>query len=97
MIQDVWNTGFVANVEITNNGDTPITGWSVSWQFTRDRIEHAWNAQIEGSGPGAVTASNLDWNRVILPGEKVVFGFVGALGAPNGEPEMPAITGTPCQ
>ncbi|CAM2006440.1 glycoside hydrolase family 9 protein [Acanthopleuribacter pedis] len=97
VIQNVWNTGFVANVEITNDGDTPIEGWNIHWTFTRDRLEHAWNAVIDGEGPGRIDASNLEWNRVIQPGQTVVFGFKGVLGTPNGEPEIPTIQGSVCQ
>lgn len=97
VIQNVWNTGFVANIEITNDGDTPIDGWNIRWTFTRDRLEHAWNAVIEGEGPGEIRAGHLDWNRVIQPGQTVVFGFKGVLGTPDGEPEIPVIQGSVCQ
>ncbi|MCX2783047.1 lytic polysaccharide monooxygenase [Microbulbifer thermotolerans] len=88
--QDVWNSGFVASIVLTNNGSEPVEGWSVSWDYAGDaQVTNGWNAQISGSGP--YTATNVDWNATIQPGESVEFGFQG-----TGSAETPEVSGAIC-
>jgi Cellulose binding domain len=35
-ISDGWGSGFVANVNITNTGPDPITGWTLPFSFPSD-------------------------------------------------------------
>jgi len=51
----------------------------VSWNYNDgSAVTNGWNATIVGSGP--YTASNLDWNATINPGETAVIGFQGTHG-----------------
>lgn len=50
-----------------------------------------WNANFSGS----YSASNLDWNRVIQPGQSVEFGFQGSKPV-NSPTELVKITGSIC-
>lgn len=71
-----WGNAFTANIIISNDGATPITGWQVSWQQNGDSlISYLWNADYSGSNP--YTASNLSWNANIEPGNSINFGFQG--------------------
>jgi endoglucanase len=92
-IQNEWNTGFVAVIKINNNTATAINGWTVSWQYSANRITNSWNATLTGSNP--YSATNLSWNSSIQPGQTVEFGFQGnknnALAA-----EVPSVTGAVC-
>lgn len=90
-----WGTGFVAVVRITNQGVTPLNGWTVGWQYAGgDRVSHAWNTQLTGSNP--YSAANLGWNAVIQPGQSIEFGFQGT--KPQGAAaEIPAIIGALCE
>lgn len=93
IIDNQWNNGFTAKIRITNDGTTPINGWSVSWQYTGDnRMTSNYNANFSGSNPH--TASNLSWNSTIQPRQSVEFGIQGTKGA--GTAEVPVVTGSVC-
>jgi len=76
IIDNEWSTGFVASIQITNNGQSHINGWNVSWQYAGDnRYTNSWNAEISGSNPYLVR--NVDWNETIAPGQTIKFGIQG--------------------
>ena len=84
-ISNQWNTGFTANVAITNNTSTPIQGWTLTWSYANgQQITGAWNATVTQSGAN-VTASNpaSNWNGTIgANGGSVSFGFQGNYSVP---------------
>ncbi len=74
-----WEAGFNADVVITNNGPTAISGWTVAFDLPVSGFAKVWNA-----GEGASTATrkvftNLAINANIQPGASRSFGFT-ALG-----------------
>jgi hypothetical protein len=88
-----WGNGFTASIKITNTSATAINGWSVSWNYTNaTRVTNLWNGVVVGSNP--YTATHMDWNKTIQPGQSVEFGFQGT--KPNGTAAVPAVTGTVC-
>lgn len=91
-IANAWNTGFQGNVTITNDGSTAINGWTVGWQYSKNKVTSSWNATLSGSNPYSATA--LDWNKTIQPGQSVSFGVQGDLN--GGAAETPTITGSVC-
>ncbi len=91
-INSEWSTGFTGTITIANNGTTAINGWNVGWQYTSNKITSSWNASVSGSNP--YTASNLDWNKNISPGQSVSFGFQGDKN--GGSAEIPTLTGNVC-
>ena len=94
VIQNEWNSGFVAEIRITNTGTTTISGWQVSWAYTDgSAISNGWNSNLTGSGSGPYTASNLSWNSQITPGQTVTFGFQGTH---NGATSAVPVTGDVC-
>jgi len=61
-------------IQLTNEGDEPIEGWSVSWSYPDgSTAQNSWNAQLSGNNP--YSASNIGWNSVIQPGQTVEFGM----------------------
>ncbi|RYY02096.1 MAG: cellobiohydrolase [Gammaproteobacteria bacterium] len=91
-VNNEWNTGFQGTVTITNNGTTAVNGWNVGWTYTNNKITSSWNATLTGSNPYSATA--LDWNKTIQPGQSVSF---GVQGDKNGSAaEIPTITGAVC-
>jgi len=92
-----WNAGFVARVLVTNTGDQPVRGWSVSWAFPGDqKVRQAWLADVTQDG-AAVTAGGPRHNRDLAPGEKHTFGFLGASGGLAGAaPELFRLNGSAC-
>ena len=91
-VANAWNTGFQGNITITNNGTAAINGWTVGWQYSKNKITSSWNATLAGSNP--YSASALDWNKTIQPGQSVSFGVQGDLN--GGAAETPTITGAVC-
>jgi len=87
-----WNTGFQGSITITNNTTTAINGWTVGWQYTNNKITSSWNATLTGTNP--YTATALDWNKAIQPGQSVSFGVQGDKNGATSE--VPVITGAVC-
>src|SRR5690625_596460 len=93
VIDNEWGEGYVGQIQITNEGSSAINGWQVSWTFTDgSSLLNVWNAQLSGNNP--YTASHLDWNRTIQPGQTVSFGFQVNKGSSNAQ--IPVVTGAVC-
>ncbi|WP_200829631.1 cellulose-binding domain-containing protein, partial [Cellulomonas algicola] len=90
-----WQTGFTANVRITNNG-AAVNGWTLTWAFPGNQtISQAWSTATTQNG-AQVTARNVDYNRTIATGGTVEFGFNGAYSGSNPAPTSFSLNGTPC-
>lgn len=78
-VNNDWGSGFTANITITNDSTSVITGWQVQWrQNGNSAVTSSWNANVSGSNP--YSARNVDWNSTIAPGASQSFGVQG-----NGE------------
>lgn len=94
VIANQWNSGFVGEISINNNGTSPINGWEVAWSYSDgSAVTSGWNSTLSGSGSGPYTASNLGWNGIIQPGESVSFGFQGTH---SGSTSVVSVTGAVC-
>ena len=91
-IDNEWNTGFVASINIKNDTGAPVTNWSINWSYSANRITSSWNANLTGSNP--YTATNIGWNGNIAAGQSVSFGFQGNKNGSTAE--RPTINGTVC-
>lgn len=82
MITDVWDTGFSAEVMLTNNGQIPVSDWLV--RLDTANITETWGAELAAidADTWEVSPSLTANTGEILPGETVRFGFVGT-GSPN--------------
>jgi len=92
-VANEWNTGFQGTITITNDGSSAINGWTVGWQYANNKITSSWNATLSGSNPYSATA--LDWNKTIQPGQSVSFGVQGDKNS-TAAAEKPTITGAVC-
>lgn len=92
-VANEWNSGFQGSITITNDSTTAINGWTVGWQYTNNKITSSWNATLSGSNPYSATA--LDWNKNIQPGQSVSFGVQGDKNS-TAAAEKPTVTGTVC-
>ena len=93
-IQNQWGNGFTAAIRVKNVSTQAISGWSVNWKYTdNSKITNSWNANLSGANP--YTATNLNWNSTIQPGQTIEFGFQGS--KPAGVATAPAVTGSICQ
>jgi len=92
LVQNEWNNGFVVSIKITNTTQQAINGWTVNWNYLKgSQMTNGWNANFSGS----YSASNLDWNRIIQPGQSVEFGFQGSKPV-NTQTEIPKVVGSIC-
>ena len=98
-IVNQWDTGFQANIIITNLGSTAVQGYTLAWNFTGgQQFGSGWNATFNQSGT-AVTAGNVagHWNGTIQPnGGSVSFGFVGSHTGTNNVPASFTLNGQLC-
>lgn len=92
-VNSQWGNGFNAGIRVKNVSTKAIQGWSVNWKYTDgSSMTNGWNANVSGNNP--YTASNMNWNATIQPGQTVEFGFNGK--KPAGEASVPAVTGDVC-
>ncbi len=81
-----WQGGFQAEVTVSNNGATPLTGWVVRLDYTDgQRVNQAWSAEVTQTGT-VVTARNAAWNGTLSPGAQTTFGFLASAGSTNTTP-----------
>ena len=92
LVSNQWNSGFTALIRITNNSSANINGWSISWQYNKDRLVDGWNTNLIGNNP--YSASNLDWNKTIAAGQFIEFGVKGTKDGAT--PETPSFSGALC-
>lgn len=72
-----WGSGYQLDVVINNGGTATVNGWNITLTFSESpQRTGGWNAVIGGSG-NLVTASNVNWNGSIAPGQSVSFGLQG--------------------
>jgi cellulase/cellobiase CelA1 len=92
-----WASGYVAGVDITNNGPDAIDGWTLTftWPTGRQQLSSGWNATWTQEGRD-VKATSLDTNGKLAAGGSVSIGFVGAYSGPNILPPVFALNGAVC-
>jgi aryl-phospho-beta-D-glucosidase BglC (GH1 family) len=74
-----WGSGFTGNITLTNNGTTPVTGWTLQFDFAVT-ISQIWNAQIVSQSGSHFTVQNASYNATIGAGQSVTFGFNASPG-----------------
>jgi hypothetical protein len=91
-----WNTGFTADVTISNTGTTTLNGWVLAWAWSgNQRITNAWNATVT-QPETRVTATNASHNTSITPGTGVTFGFQATYSGTNNPPTQFTLNNTAC-
>lgn len=93
IVTNDWGSGFTANIRITNDGSSPLNGWSVSWSYSDgSRMTNSWNANTSGSNP--YSATPLNWNSTIGVGSSIEFGMQGTNG--SSKAQVASISGSVC-
>lgn len=79
-----WGTGFSADVVVTNNGPTALSGWSVAFDLPVSGFTKVWNATQGASTASRKVFTNLSTNANIQPGASRSFGFnaIGVFSVP---------------
>ncbi|NBB84719.1 MAG: hypothetical protein GVY12_00655 [Bacteroidetes bacterium] len=70
---EVWATGYNAQIQLTNTGAEAIRGWTLAFTLPAP-ITNLWNGQLTGSAP-QYTIIDAGHNSVIPPGQSASFGF----------------------
>ena len=92
-VSNQWDSGFTANVTITNNTTTPLNGWTVGWTSPgNQQITNAWNGMASQHGP-AVTVTDAGYNATILAGGSTSFGFQASYSGTNVNPATFTLNG----
>ncbi|WP_406674040.1 cellulase family glycosylhydrolase [Nonomuraea sp. N2-4H] len=83
-VQTQWSDGYVVQpVTVTNDGDSGITGWTVTFTLPAGHTPAgSWNASLSVSGQ-TVTARNAAYNGTLAPGGSTGFGF--QVNRPSGD------------
>jgi hypothetical protein len=76
-----WGSGFIGGISILNTGSTPITDWTLAFDFDRN-ISNLWDGIILSRSGSRYTVDNAGWNGTIAAGQSVSFGFQGDPGGP---------------
>jgi cellulose 1,4-beta-cellobiosidase len=88
VVGNQWDTGFVANVTVTNTGTAPTTGWQVTWSWGgNQRITNLWSGVESRNGPQE-TVGNAGYNGAIPAGGNTSFGFQGSYSGTNTSPTL---------
>ncbi|WP_232792339.1 cellulose binding domain-containing protein [Actinacidiphila yeochonensis] len=95
-----WGNGFNADVNVTDTGPNPITGWTLAFSFPAgadEKVTGFWNANVTQSGQ-TVVATPVDWNGTLAAngGNSADFGFTGSNNGAYPSPTVFTLNGTVC-
>lgn len=92
-----WGNGYVATVDIVNNGPGAIDGWTLTWTWPTgwQQVSSGWSANWSQAGT-LVKVTSTDDNRRLAAGASTSAGFVGAYSGPNVLPTAFRLNGTVC-
>jgi hypothetical protein len=99
-LSDGWDTGYVANISITDTGPSAINGWTLAFSFpngTESVSSSNWNANYSESGEN-VNVTPVSWDGYLAPdgGNTVSIGFVGNQDGADPSPTSFTLNGTVC-
>jgi alpha-L-arabinofuranosidase len=87
-----WGSGFTGSLTITNTGTTPISGWTLSFDFAVS-ISSIWNATLVSQNGSHYVIQDVGYDSTIQPGQSVTIGFNAAPGHPSAGPSNYVLNG----
>lgn len=94
-----WDSGFVANIAITDTGPAPIDGWTLAFRFpsATESVASGWNAGYAENGRDVVVTP-VDWDADLAAhgGNTVSIGFTGNQAGADPSPASFTLNGTVC-
>jgi hypothetical protein len=94
-----WGNGFVTTVTVRNLSDTPVTGWTLDWDWPTggQSVSSGWNATFEQTGRHVRVTAPEGAGPLAPDGASTAsFGFVGANDGPNPDPTAFRLNGAVC-
>jgi hypothetical protein len=86
---NAWQGGYQAQVTVTNPGNAPVAGWSVTLDLPDGQtITNVWNGRLSHDGTSA-TVANVSYNATVSADGSTTFGFLG--GLTSGSPARPVV------
>ena len=90
-----WNTGFTANIVITNLG-SPLTSWNLGYSYGGNQtLQSGWNGTWTQSGAN-VTVANASWNGSVATNGTVTIGANFNYSGTNTSPTTFTLNGVTC-
>jgi hypothetical protein len=90
-----WNTGFTANIVITNLGSA-LTSWSLGYSYSGNQaLQSGWNGTWTQSGAN-VTVANASWNGSVATNGTVTIGANFNYSGTNTSPTTFTLNGVTC-
>jgi cellulose 1,4-beta-cellobiosidase len=90
-----WNTGFTANIVITNLG-SPLTSWNLGYSYSGNQtLQSGWNGTWTQSGAN-VTVANAAWNGSVATSGTVTIGANFNYSGTNTSPTTFTLNGVTC-
>ncbi|MCR3751858.1 Cellulose binding domain-containing protein [Lentzea californiensis] len=91
-----WQGGFQAGVTVRNTGTAAVNGWSLLWAFSNgESVRDMWDASARQYG-SVVSATNTSYNREVVAGKSVQFGFNGNSRGRSTPPAAFSVNGVKC-
>jgi cellulase/cellobiase CelA1 len=91
-LQSSWNTGYCANLTVSNAGAGSIATWQVALNTNQSTIYNSWNANFAGSAPN-YTVTPVSWNASIPAGGSQTVGFCANDTGSNTTPTVTSASG----
>ena len=90
-----WNTGFTANIVITNLG-SPLTSWNLGYSYSGNQtLQSGWNGTWTQSGAN-VTVTSASWNGSVATNGTVTIGANFNYSGTNTSPTTFTLNGVTC-
>lgn len=78
-LQADWGTGYVASINVSNNSEADMNGWTLSFDYPYP-ITHLYNTAIVSQEGDRYTVEGVDEGSDLSPGEATVFVLRGNVG-----------------
>ncbi|MFB9442514.1 cellulose binding domain-containing protein [Dactylosporangium vinaceum] len=91
-----WSPGFVADVTLTNLAATPVSGWTLRFDFTAgQKVTTSWNGVVTQNGPTVTVAPPGD-RPSLAAGASLTIGVQGTWQGTNPSPASFTLNGAAC-
>ncbi len=73
-MQSDWQSGFCMSMQVTNQSNSSVRDWQLTFQMNQAAINNSWNGNFKPQGSQYVVTP-MDWGRVIEPRQSRDLGF----------------------